>query len=185
LVLITPEKKGYLLEKKDPFQEAFDRLKEFVNKEVEVTLSGFHTGRIKGFRYLDHITKEAKQEEFEILPVALINKTEKASRNYNLDISKSIEYEPAAKEVFTGLRKIKGRISKVDFKSVIPTLELEGKENFVLLLTSDTQVLKVSGDELVSYRPKDMLKTGNNVEIWYEEKGYQNNARMIVIMDKD
>jgi hypothetical protein len=185
IVLITSEAKGYLLEKTETLEKAFDKVKELVNKDVDVTLSGFDTGETKGFRFIDHKAKKARETNYRILRVALITKAEQGSKVTNLDISKPVDYQSLPKEVISPLRVIKGKIIKCDFKNLIPTIELEGKPGFAVMVPPNIETTKVVGGKLVAFKPKDVLKEGMKVEIWYEEKGDLNTARMIAIQEKD
>lgn len=183
MVLITPDAKGYLLEKREDFAEAFKQVTEIANKPVDVTLSGFDTRRIKTFRFTDHKTKQATEEEYKVLPVALVQKIEEKSSVTNLNISRPIPYEKAIKDIPFNLRQISGKISRCNFQGVVPTIELEGK-GLAFIIDQDTQVLKAVGENILSFKAKDVLKVGDEVEISYEEKGYQNIARMILWRSK-
>ena len=183
IVLITSEGKGYLLKKNEGLEEMFDKTKEFVDKDADVTISCIETAETKGFRVIDHRAQKATETNYQILRVALFQKAEQGSKVTNLDISKSVDYQAPHPEAITQpLRIIRGTISKCNFKSVIPTIELEGKEGIAFTLSSDTKVLKVIGSDIMNFEPEGVLKEGSEVEVLYQEKGYQYIAKVISIL---
>mgnify|MGYP000489318572 CR=1 FL=1 len=184
IMLITAEGKSYLLKETETLEGMFDRVRELANKDADITLSAFDTRETREFRYFNHKTKKARAESYRILRVALIHKVEAGSRVTDLDTSKPIDYKPLPKEVVPLLKQLRGKISKCNFRSVIPTIEIEGKPGLVIMFSADTQAIRAAGDELIIFKPRDVLKEGNEVEIWYEEKGSQNIARIITILEK-
>lgn len=184
LVLITPDAQGYILQKKEEYSEAFNKIAESADKNIEVSLSGLDAGKRKSYEFADHRTKKAWREEYRILSVTSFNSARPATTLLNASIAKPIEYKPAANAALPGLRNITGKIAKYNFRNVIPTIELAEKEGFTLIITPQTQVLKVMEGKLVNFKAEDALKEGISVQVQYEESGYKNTARVIVIADK-
>lgn len=75
-------------------------------------------------------------------------------------------------------------------KTPVSTLEIEyktkkgDKYRLILILPNDTRVIKV-----VDGNPMQLMltaiKKGDRVDMWYEQRGDQNFARMITILDKN
>ncbi|MBU4346649.1 MAG: hypothetical protein KKH29_04915 [Candidatus Omnitrophica bacterium] len=186
ITLITAEGKGYLIKKAEGAEEVFNKVREYLNKDFDITLSGIETGETKGFVFTDYQTNQARVEEYRVIEVLFINEIKEGSKVSKIDISKpkAVEYPPLDLTAHS-LKKISGKISKCNFKGVIPTIELEGKPDFAIMIPAGVEAIKVVGENLMAFKPKDVLKEGIKVEIWYEEKGYIRNARIITIQEKD
>lgn len=186
VMLITVEGKGYLIKKAEGAEDIFNTVKEYVDKDFDIVLSGIETGETKGFMFTDYQTNQARVEEYKVIEVLFINEVKEGSRVTKLDISRPKAVEtPTLDLPLPSLKKIGGKISKCDFKSVIPTIELEGKPGFVIMIPAGAEAIKVVDKNLMAFKPKDVLKEGMKVEIWYEEKGDLRSARIITIQQKE
>lgn len=186
IMLITPEGKGYLIKKVEGAEEVFNKVRKYLDKDFDLTLSGIETGETKGFKFTDYQTNQARVEEYRVLEVLFINEIKEGSRVSKIDISKTVAAEsPYLESTFPSLKKIGGKVSKCNFKSVIPTLELEGKPGFAIMIPADVEVVRVVGGNPMAFEPQDVIKEGTKVEIWYEEKGDLKTARIITIQEKD
>lgn len=184
--LITSEGKGYLIKKAEGAEEVFNKVREYLNKDFDLTLSGIETGETKGFVFTDYETNQARSEEYRVIEVLLINAVKEGSNVSKIDISKPKAVEAPSLELTShSLKRIGGTVSKYNVKGVISTVELEGKPDFSIIIPPGTEAMKVMGDNLMSFKAADVIKEGVKLEIWYEEDGDLRNARIISIQEKD
>ena len=97
----------------------------------------------------------------------------------------------ALKEPTLNLCKIKGKVVFFNpaVKAPISTLKIEykskgEKQSLVAIIPQDTKVMKVVDEQLMQLGVT-AIKIGSKVDMWYEQKGDQNFARIITILDKD
>lgn len=186
IMLITPEEKGYLIKKAEGAEEVFNKVKEYVGKDFDLILSGVETGETKGFELTNYEINQARVEEYRVLEVVFINEIKEGSKVNKIDMSKTKAVEsPSLESTLPSLKKITGKVSKCNFKAVIPSIELEGKPEFAIMIPGGIEAIKVVGKDLMAFKPKDVIKEGTKVEVWYEEKGDLNTARIITIQEKD
>lgn len=181
-------------------KELLAQLQEIARENWEVEVSGIFKGYRKytsvDFIYPqepslreEEVKKEGKNAILKIIDVVLIhsiNKETLPQEPPNLFTAFAVPPEFQKEYSFPlTLKKITGKVSKCNFKSVIPTIELEGKPDFAIMITAGVEAVKVVGGNLMAFKPKDILKEGTQVEIWYEEKEGLKSARIITILERD
>jgi len=93
LILITSQGTGYLLTRNPELKEAFDKVKESANKDVDLTLYGKDTGKIRTFEHIQY--REGKKtaiqrEKYKVLEVFLVKSVTTPSKITQADIEKTI-----------------------------------------------------------------------------------------------
>jgi hypothetical protein len=187
LLLITSDGKGYLLKKTEGTADIFNKIKEFVNQDFDLNISGRETGVIKSFKHTDFRMHRAFIEDYNVLEVLRINEVKKGSKVSKINISKPTTVERPQNFLSLliesiALKKIEGKINKCNFKSAIPTIELEETTGVTFLLSQNTYVVKLVDGEPMPFQPtQKVIKKGMQVEILYQEIDNLKRARIINI----
>lgn len=186
LTCITQDGLGYLIKPTKTAEKIYAKAQQFAGKDFDLTLSGILTGERKRVGFTDYTTQQASEEEYLIFELLFISAVREKSIITNTNISKPKPVTPPKLDVPAyALKKINGKVSKYNAKSIIPTIELEGKPNFVLMLPKDAEVIKAVGNSLMSFKSQDIVKEGIELDIWYEENGNLRTARIITAESKD
>lgn len=194
------EKKNYILETNFR-KELSDEIKEIAQNNWEVEIGGITKG-MRQFTFVDfsypeaeslqekgEVKKEGKRIILPVIDVAMIQSVNKEVLPQEPpDLFTTFEVPPDFQKEYGSpveLRQVRGTVSKCNFKNVIPTIELEEKPDLAIILLGDVEAVKVVGGNLTAFNPKEVIKEGTKVEIWYEEKGDLNTARIIIVQEKD
>lgn len=191
IYLITSEGRGYLLKEIKGLEDVFEKIKEFADRDADVTLSAIDTGETKGYIFIDRDPSQedsrprAKKVEYRVVSTAYFHGFQEGSKVLSTDITQPVAVEvpsPAYVEL-DFLRQVRGKVSKFNLRSVIPTIELEGKPDFAIIIPADAEAIKVVGGNLMTFKPRDVIKEGLIVEILYAEKENLKRARVIVLRE--
>lgn len=142
-----------------------------------------HSFKYKG-EQLD--TKEATEIKFQDFDIVLIKSTaEAAFKKEEIKITSALPPPPTPQPLAFMLKNIQGEITDTHFDKVIPYIEIKGKDAqkaIAILIPSNTQAIKVVEGQLMNFTPKNVIKEGTKLEIWYEEQGDLNLAKIITIL---
>lgn len=165
---------------------------ESKNKGLRAQIIGrpgkFHSVIEHSFKYKeDQIeSKEARETKFQDFDIVLIkNTTETALRKEEFKISSVSALPPTPQTLPPLLKNIQGKVITTHFDKVIPYVEIKAEKADkakVILIPSNIQVIKVVEGQLMSLTPKNVIKEGVRLEIWYEEEGEINLAKVITLL---
>lgn len=197
-LILSAEKGNYLL-KTDFRKELLSQLQEIALKNWEAEINGIFKGyrefKIINFKEQQNqkkdkeLEKEGRKASLRVIDVVLINSINKEvapkeAPNLFTTFTVPPDFLKDYSQPFN-LKRIAGKVSKCNFKAVIPSIELKDKPDLPIMIPGDVEAVKVMGGNLMAFKPKDAIKEGTEVEIWYEEKEGINTARIITIKEKD
>jgi hypothetical protein len=101
-----------------------------------------------------------------------------------IDIT-SPAYAPTLLPPVPIIKSIRGEVVATYFNKVIPYIEMRDKatkRSIVIIIPSNIKVIKIMEGQLMGFSPKNVIKTGGKLEVWYEEKGDINTAQTITML---
>lgn len=101
-----------------------------------------------------------------------------------IDIT-SPAYAPIPLPTIPMIKSVQGEVVATYFNKVIPYIEIRDKateKSVVIIIPSNIKVIKIMEGQLMGFSPKNIIKAGSKLEIWYEEKGDINTAQTITML---
>ena len=138
-----------------------------------------------------------KYKLVEVVSIERIEDSKGAAEDFSAVMSEESPAAIASRQILSQaltqptlhIYNIKGRVisCNLGIKSVIPTLEVEyksGKEKYRLnlIINQDTQIIKVVDAIPMEVMPR-AINAGSRLNIWFQQIGDQNFARIISILD--
>ena len=149
------------------------------------TLSASLTKSTELIQYNEAGAGEGRKKLYKKVSVTDVLEIKEGTKIVDMDISvpATKQYSPPDQQKPILLSKVTGKVTSCNFKSIVPTIELENNPNLIFIINKDTRLLRTVDGTPMVFNPKEIVKKGMKLELWYTEESKIKTLHSILIID--